>query len=229
MYNLAMESHKNPADRRTKALEVHRRLLEVYGNPTPPQRDPVSQLVATILSQNTSSINTRRAFEQLRERFPTWEAVRDAPVEEIRDAIRSAGLANQKAPRIQEALRIITTEAGELSLDFLREMPVEEAKRWLTKIRGIGPKTAAIVLLFALHRPAFPVDTHVHRVSRRLGLIDAHTSREKAHAELEALLPPEIYYPFHINLVRHGRQVCTARNPKCEVCVLRDLCDYYQR
>jgi endonuclease-3 len=215
--------------RQTKTSEVHQRLLRVYGEPAwRPHLDPVSELVSTILSQNTNDVNRDVAFGRLRARLPTWEQVRDADVEVVIEAIRPAGLANQKGPRIQEALRFITAEQGELSLDFLAGWPVEESKAWLCSMNGVGPKTAAIVLLFSLGRPAFPVDTHVHRVAKRLGLIGPRVSREKAHDELEQLVKPEAYYAFHLNLIRHGRQVCTSRKPHCETCDLRDLCDYYQ-
>lgn len=214
---------------RIKALEVHRRLAQAYGDrPRRPHLDPVSELVCTIISQNTNDTLRDRAFQRLRRRFPTWEQVRDAPVEEIAEAIRVAGLGEQKAIRIKEALLHITRERGELNLDFLKEMPVPEAKRWLTAMKGVGPKTAAIILLFSLGQPAFPVDTHVHRVTGRLGLIGPKASANDAHDALEALMPPETYYAFHLNLIRHGREVCQARRPRCEVCPLRDLCDYYQ-
>ncbi|MFQ6057736.1 MAG: endonuclease III domain-containing protein [Anaerolineae bacterium] len=183
-------------------------------------------MVSTILSQNTNDALRDRAFGRLRGRFPTWEQVREAPVGEIAEAIQVAGLGQQKAARIKRALQRITEERDELSLDFLREMEVEEAKQWLTSIKGIGPKTAAITLLFALDMPAFPVDTHVHRVTKRLGVIPPNASREKAHEILEALMPPETYYAFHLNLIRHGRQVCKAPTPRCEICVLKDLCNY---
>jgi endonuclease-3 len=210
-----------------KTSLVHDRLLEAYGEPKwRPHLDPVSELVSTILSQNTNDANRDVAFNRLRERLPTWEEVRDADGEIVIEAIRPAGLANQKGPRIQEALRTITRERGELSLDFLADWPVEEAKAWLSSMKGVGPKTAAIVLLFSLGRPAFPVDTHVHRVTKRLGLIGPRVSREKAHVELEALVPPDDYYAFHLNLIRHGRQVCTSRKPRCDECLLNDLCDY---
>ena len=208
--------------------------------------DPISELVSTILSQNTNDVNRDRAFSRLRERFPDWEAVRDADVEAVKEAIAISGLANHKGPAIQRALRYISEHTpptvrrstgvasssnddgpGELSLEFLKEMPVEEAKAWLTAIKGVGPKTAAIVLLFSLGRPAFPVDTHVHRVTGRLGLIGPKVTREQAHILLEELLPEDLYYAFHLNVIRHGREVCTARNPRCEACVLADLCDYY--
>jgi endonuclease-3 len=184
--------------------------------------------VSTILSQNTNDVNRDVAFERLRDRLPTWEEVRDAETEVVIEAIRPAGLANQKGPRIQEALRFITEEQGELSLNFLADLPVEDAKRWLTSMNGVGPKTAAIVLLFALGRPSFPVDTHVHRVTKRLGLIGPRVSREKAHDELEQLVAEEDYYAFHLNLIRHGRQICVSRKPKCDICLLRDLCEYAQ-
>lgn len=213
----------------SKALEVHQRLMQVFGEqPRKRHLTPISQLVSTIISQNTNDVLRDKAFESLRQRFPTWEQVRDAPVEEVVGAIKIAGLSQQKGPRIQEALRRISAERGELSLEFLREMSVEEAKEWLTASKGIGPKTAAIILLFALDMPAFPVDTHIHRVTKRLGWIPAKTSREKAHELLEALLPPQTYYSFHLNVIRHGREVCQARRPRCELCVLRDFCDYYQ-
>ncbi|MGC9399573.1 MAG: endonuclease III domain-containing protein [Anaerolineae bacterium] len=212
-----------------RILEIHRRLQEAYGAPSwRPHAEPLPELVNTILSQNTNDHNRDIAYRRLRERFPTWESVRDAPIEEIVEAIRPAGLAPSKGPRIQNALRRITEERGELSLGFLREMPLEEARTWLLSLKGVGPKTAAIVLLFALGRPAFPVDTHVHRVSQRLALIPEGTSREQAHQLLERRVPPELYYPFHLELIQHGRALCKARRPRCEDCMLTDLCTYYQ-
>jgi len=211
-----------------KALRVHQQLVDAYGEPSERDRDPVATLVSTILSQNTNDVNRDRAFERLRERYPTWEAVRDAPTEGVVEAIRPAGLGPTKAPRIQGALEHLTTEGGEISLDFLEAMSVKEARQWLLDLPGVGPKTAAIVLLFALDMPAFPVDTHVHRVTQRLGLIPEEASREKAHRLLEELVPAEIYYPFHINLIRHGREICHARNPEHERCMLREDCAFYQ-
>ncbi len=203
--------------------------MEVYGQPQwRPHLDPISEVVSTILSQNTSDVNRDRAFDRLRARFATWEVVREAPVEAIEAAIRPAGLAQQKAPRIKAALRFITQERGELSLNFLKELPVDEAKAWLTQMKGIGPKTAAIILLFSLGMPAFPVDTHIHRVTQRLGLIGPKDSAEKAHDLLEEMLPADTYYPFHLNVIRHGREICHARNPKCEICPLQTMCDYYR-
>jgi endonuclease-3 len=213
-----------------RALAVHQQLEAVYGAPEwRPHLDPISELVSTILSQNTNDVNRDRAFQSLRARFPTWKEVCEADLDEIKAAIRIAGLANHKGPAIQRALRHIWEQRGELALEFLKDLPIEEAKSWLVRIKGVGPKTAAIVLLFSLGMPAFPVDTHVHRVTGRLGLIGPKVTREKAHVVLEGLLPAELYYPFHLNLIRHGRQVCAARNPKCEVCALAGLCDYYAR
>ena len=211
-------------------MTIHRILKEEYGDREwHPRLDPVGELVSTILSQNTNDVNRDRAYERLRERFPTWEAVRDAEPAEIERAIRPAGLAGSKGPAIQRALRQASDEGGgEITLDFLAEMPLDEARNWLTHLNGVGPKTAAIVLLFSFNRPAFPVDTHVHRVSQRLGLIGPKISREKAHDLLEALLPPEIYYAFHLNLIAHGRQVCHARQPRCEGCPLLAVCNYGQ-
>ena len=217
------------AYRRRKYQPIAALLEEAYGYPTwRPALDPVDELVSTILSQNTSDTNRDMAFEALKQRYPSWEAVCEAPTGEVAAPIRSAGLSHQKAPRIQAALRRIAAEQGRITLDFVAEMPVEEAKAWLTGFHGIGPKTAAIILLFAFGKPAFPVDTHVHRVTKRLGLIGPKTSAEQAHRELEAIIPPDDYYPAHLNIIRHGRRVCQARRPRCEVCPLTAHCDYFQ-
>ena len=222
-----MTTSDNPAT--ILIMEIHRKLRDLYGDPPyRPDGDPLAALVNTILSQNTNDRNRDIAFAALRAQFPTWEAVRDAPADAIIGAIRPAGLAPTKGPNIQAALRQVTAERGELSLDFLETLPLEEARQWLVKLNGVGPKTAAIVLLFALGRPAFPVDTHVHRVTRRLGLIPQNTSREKAHILLEALVPPELYWTLHLNLIAHGRQVCHARQPACDECPLQTQCAYYQ-
>jgi endonuclease-3 len=214
-------------DNSERALAVHQRLLEVFGEPI--WRNPlpaIDELVSTILSQNTTDVNRDRAFNSLRAKFPTWEQVRDANVEAVIAAIRPAGLANQKGPRIQEALRSITVERGSLDLSFLADLPVEEARAWLTRFNGIGPKTAAIVLCFSLGMPAFPVDTHIYRVSGRIGLRPERMTVEQAHPHLEALFPPETYYAGHLNLIRLGREVCGARKPLCKKCPVRDLCDF---
>lgn len=210
-------------------MTAHRQLVAGYGEPKrKPRRDALAQLIATILSQNTTDVNTARAFENLRAQFPTWEAVRDAPTRAVVRAIRSAGLANTKAPRIQAILRQLSKERDELSLDFLCALPVEEARAYLLRLKGVGPKTASIVLLFTFGKPAFPVDTHIFRVTKRLGWISPRATREQAHTILESLVPPEIYYPLHLNLIAHGRAVCKAQRPRCRICVLRRMCRYYR-
>jgi endonuclease-3 len=214
---------------RSKAQAVHRLLLEVYGQPTWRQEhDPVSELVLTFLSQNTSDVNSHHAFEQLRAHYPTWDAVLAAPTEDLADSIRPGGLADIKAPRIQAALQRILAEQGKFSLDFLADLPLKQAERWLTSLKGIGHKSAAIVLLFCFGKPAFPVDTHVHRVSQRLGIVSAKTGREDTQRVWEALAPAAAYYSLHLNVIRHGRLVCKATNPRCAVCVLQPHCDWYQ-
>ena len=212
---------------RKRALRVHGRLLEVFGEPvwrTP--LPPVDELVSTILSQNTNDTNRDRAFNGLRAKFSTWEAVRDAPTREVIEAIRPAGLANQKGPRIQKVLREITAERGGLDLSFLKEMPLEDARAWLMKFNGVGPKTAAIVLCFSLGRPAFPVDTHIYRVTGRIGLRPEKMTVEDAHRHLEAVFPPDTYYAAHLNIIRLGREVCNARKPLCPQCPIKHLCDF---
>jgi len=215
-------------DLQQRALRIHHKLLQVYGEPTwRNPLPPLDELVSTILSQNTNDVNRDRAFQALKERLPTWEAVRDAPPEVVIQAIRPAGLANQKGPRLQQALQEITAERGSLDLDFLAEMPSEQAARWLQKFKGVGPKTAAIVLLFSLGKPAFPVDTHIYRVTGRLGLRPDRLDLVQAHAHLANLFPPDTYYPVHLNLIRLGREICQARRPNCPACFLQEDCQYY--
>jgi endonuclease-3 len=208
-------------------MAVHRRLLEAYGEPRWRRPlPPVAELVSTILSQNTTDLNRDRAFGALRAAFPTWEAVRDAPASAVIQAIRPAGLANQKGPRLQTVLRAITEERGRLDLRFLRRLPPNQAADWLMRFKGVGRKTASIVLLFSLGLPAFPVDTHIHRLSGRLGLRPPRASLDQTHDLLARTFPPETYYAAHLNLIRHGRQVCRARKPDCPACVLRRICPY---
>ncbi|MFL5806309.1 MAG: endonuclease III domain-containing protein [Roseiflexaceae bacterium] len=212
-----------------KTRAVYERLVAVYGPRTlRPGRDPLDELILTILSQNTSDRNSGRAYHMLRAKYPAWEQVLAAPLPELYEAIKPAGLGNIKAPRIQNTLHTILARRGRLSLDFLDELTLEEAKHWLTSLDGIGPKTAACVLLFALGKPALPVDTHVHRVAKRLGLIGPKVGADAAHALLESALPPETIYPFHIDMIQHGRLVCHAQRPRCGECPLNDLCDFYQ-
>ena len=213
-----------------KAIIVHCRLMELFGKPEwRLALTGIDELVSTILSQNTNDRNRDVAFFALKKAFPDWEAVRDAEPQAVVEAIRPAGLANQKGPRIQTALRQISTERGSLDLGFLKDWPVEQAHAWLTKFNGVGPKTAAIVLLFALGIPAFPVDTHIYRVSGRVGLRPEKMTVEQAHGHLAGLFPPDEYGPAHLNLIRLGREICHARKPNCPACPLQDVCDYYQR
>ena len=210
--------------------KIHRRLLEVYGYPD--WREPlpaVDELVCTILSQNTNDRNRDLAYQRMRAALPTWEQVRDADPEQVMDAIRPAGLANQKGPRIQAVLRQITAERGSLDLSFLAGLPKEEALAWLTRFNGVGPKTASIVLQFSLGIPAFPVDTHIYRVSGRLGLRPEKMTVEQAHPHLAQLFPADEYGPAHLNLIRLGREICQARKPHCQVCPVREFCAYDQK
>ena len=204
---------------------VDEALAEVYGTPEwRPDGDPLGGLVGTILSQNTSDINSGRAYDALRQRFPTWEAVREAAPEEIANAIRAGGLAQIKAMRIKEALLEITSHFGGLRLDALAAMPPTQARDYLAGLHGVGPKTAACVLLFNLGMPAFPVDTHVHRLSRRIGFVPPRVSPRAVQDAVEAMLSPDRLYPLHINLIRHGRAVCRAQAPRCPACPIRALC-----
>jgi endonuclease III len=216
-----------PASLRSLIRWVHRRLIEFYGTPEWPEHyAPLDELVGTILSQHTSDVNSERAFASLRAHFGgSWEAVRDAPLDEVIDAIRSGGLAVVKAARIQAVLHALTGADGRVRLPDLGQMPRSTALSALTALPGVGRKTAACVLLFGSHIPAIPVDTHVHRVSLRLGLVPARTSPEATTDALEASLPPEAYYAFHVNLIRLGREICKAPRPRCEICPLRPRCE----
>jgi len=212
-----------------QATQVHKRLLEFFGEPVwRAPFPPLDELISTILSQNTNDANRDRAFAALRVRFPTWEAVRDAPAEDVIDAIRPAGLANQKGPRLQAALQSITEQRGALDLSFLKKYTPRAALDWLMQFKGVGLKTASIVLQFSLGMPAFPVDTHIYRVSGRLGLRPPKMNVEKSHKHLASKFPPETYYAAHLNIIRLGREICRARKPRCEACPLQDLCGYYR-
>jgi endonuclease-3 len=205
--------------------DVMNRLDEMYGPRVWESRGaPVDVLVETVLSQNTSDVNSARAFDSLVDRFGSLEAVAAAPVEEIEQAISRAGLSRIKSARIRTMLARLLAENGSLDLHFLREMELSAARSYLVAIDGVGLKTASCVLVFSLGMPAMPVDTHVHRVSRRLGLIDNRTSADAAHMVLESLVPEDRRYEFHVNLIEHGRRVCHARRPRCETCGLSALC-----
>jgi len=215
----------SPRDRLKRAADV---LDDFYGRPVlTPRLPPVDELVFTVLSQNTADVNTERTFAALREEFPDWSAVRDAPVEHIEATIALGGLAHTKAPRIKRILEALSGRTGAPDLGELDGMSDEEAQAYLVALPGVGPKTAACVLLFALARPVMPVDTHVHRVARRLGVIDGRVSAEQAHPLLTELAGPddaEQIYAVHVGFVRHGRRICRARRPACADCPLAPMC-----
>lgn len=215
---------------------VYNLLIESYGEPrNEPDYDPLGGLIGTILSQHTSDINSERAYRQLVETFPTWETVRDAPTYEVARAIRSGGLANTKAPRIQDVLHTLSeqkeAEGYNDSLSAylsakLADLAPEEGWRYLRTLPGVGPKTAACVMMFNLDEPVMPVDTHVHRVSQRLGLIGPKVSADQAHEIFAEMVPPEWVYPLHVNLIRHGRKICHAQKPECNICPLYNECAF---
>ena len=217
---------------RAKAWAMYELVVATYGHqPNIPRRDPMHELISTILSQRTTAQNEDRAFRQMWARYGSWEAIGDADVDELTTLIAPSNYAEQKAPRIKEVVGRILEERGAVDLDFLRTMPLDEAMAWLTALPGVGLKTATLVLLFCFARPVLPVDTHVHRVSQRVGLIGPKVDPTAAHALLLALLPhdPQILYNFHIDTLRHGQRICTWSSPKCEQCPLLKICDYGQR
>jgi len=226
--------HDPAADGETlpeRALLVYKLLGEVYGiKPWKPRREPLHELISTILSHRTTQANEARAFEQLWEKYGSWESIRDAPVEGIVEAITPANWPEQKALRIKAVLDRIIAERGAADIGFLGELPVEEAMAWLESLPGVGPKTASLVLLFCFHKPVLPVDTHVHRVSGRVGLIPPRATAEQAHALLPELLPgdADVLWNFHLNMLRHGQLICVWERPRCDRCVLRAHCDYAQ-
>jgi len=205
---------------------LHERLVEVYGSPRPQrQLDPVDELVLTILSQNTSDMNRNRAWERLKFRFPGWADVEEAPLADVEEALRPGGLHRVKAKRIRATLAEVREQHGGYDLSHLAAMEVEEARLELSAIKGIGAKSANCILLFSLGRPAFPVDTHVYRVLHRIGV---HKTRDLAIANLELrdAVPAGTHFVLHMNVIRHGREVCQARKPQCPGCAVSDLCGY---
>jgi endonuclease-3 len=205
---------------------IHRRLRRAFGPlGPPPRREPIEELVLTVLSQNTSDVNRDRAFRGMRVRYPTWDALAAANEDELADAIRPGGLANIKAPRLLGILaEIREREGGSLDLSWMAEAPDDQVRAYLMSLPGVGPKTAACVLAFSLGRPALPVDTHVHRVARRLGFFDQRVDAVRAHAVMEAAVPPRLRVSTHVGLIRLGRAICKPGRPHCEECPLRDLC-----
>jgi endonuclease-3 len=215
------------APREDEIRTVQRRLRASQGPFVPKPGLPVlDELVATVLSQHTSDVNSERAFAQLKARFPAWEQVADAPQEEVAEAIRAGGIANQKARRIQQILAAIEDREGSLDVSRLHDCDDEAVEEYLRTLPGVGPKTAACVLVFSMGRPAFPSDTHVHRIVLRLGWMPPNATADQAYRLLGPLVPPEIRYDLHVAMITHGRTVCRARQPSCGGCVLRDLCPY---
>lgn len=214
-------------DRAARTTAVYEVLLDEYGRPTwSGPSDPFEALVRTIIAQHTSSPNKERALAQLRERFPIWDMLADAPLIEIVDALYSAGLANQKAKRLQALTRQILDERGDLDLTFLDEMPLEAARTWLSDLPGVGPLTASLVLLFACGRPALPVNTGLHRCAQRIGMIPPNVGARRAHRILQAHIDADEVYAFHVNMVRHSRKICRSSRPRCGDCVVAMYCDY---
>lgn len=213
-----------------KARSIAARLQDIYHAEAPlhgggrERLSPVSELVLTFLSQSTTDLNSWRGFQALQTRYPDWDAVADAPVGEIEAAIRVCGLSRQKAPRIKAVLQRLREEHGSITLDFLAGLPPDEALAYLMSFHGVGRKTASCVLIFSLDMPAMPVDTHVLRLAKRLGLIPGDTGADAAHDLLESLLPEALYLVFHVNMIAHGRQTCSAQRPACERCPIVDLC-----
>jgi endonuclease-3 len=222
-----MELTKADLARGQKLAQVSKKLFDYFGEPDWHESLPaVDELVCTILSQNTNDINRDKAYQALKERYGSWEEVRDADPAELQYVIRIAGLAQQKGPNIQSALVAIGEKTSKYDLDWLKELSVDEARDWLVNLKGVGPKTAAIVMVFALDMPAFPVDTHIYRVSGRIGLRPEKLNVEKTHQYLEAIGNPADFGHLHLNLISLGRQFCQARKPKCADCPVLELCDY---
>ena len=216
---------------REKAQIVYERLVALYGaQPLVPRREPMHELISTILSHRTTGQNEDQAYQEMWNRFGSWAAIRDAPIDELTEALSPANFPEVKAPYIKGALERIFAQRGELSLEFLHDMPTEEALDWLMALPGVGIKTASLVLLFCFGKPIMPVDTHVHRVAQRVGLIGPKVTPNAAHTILLNLLPPDPYvlYNYHIANLKHGQKVCVWGMPRCERCPLTDLCDWYQ-
>lgn len=224
----SLEQVANLEQRRAKYPPIAAALEAYHGRKHFKPHDGMDELVSCILSQNTTDANRDRAFAALKARYPTWDAVAHADPDELIDVIRPAGLANSKGPNIQAALRAIHAQRGAYNIDFLKALPPQEALAWLLTLPGVGRKTASIVLCFGFGMAAFPVDTHVLRVGQRIGFLPPRISADNAHLVMEAIVPPEDYYSFHLQLIYHGRRVCKARAPLCSLCPIQPWCDYYQ-
>lgn len=225
-------SDKPPDDGlRAKAFDVYQRLIALHGErPLTPRREPMHELVSTILSHRTTQQNEQQAYDNMWRRFGSWEAIRDAPLDALTEAIAPTNFPEVKAPYIKGSLERIFALRGEASIDFLRDLPTDEALTWLTDLPGVGIKTASLVLLFCFSKPVLPVDTHVHRVSQRVGLIGPKVDPTAAHAILLPLLPPDPYvlFNFHIAALRHGQKICLWKVPICSKCPLTEVCNWYQ-
>ena len=222
------EAPNDPVRARESIPYIIQNLRAVYGVPKLERGlDPLDVLIETILSQSTTNANSRRAFDSLKRRFPVWEPARRARVSSIEAAIKSGGLAKQKSARIKQLLNDIHNRRGSLDLEFLKTAPLEEAKRFLASFKGVGPTTVACTLLFACNRPVFPIDTHIFRIARMLGMIPVKCSDEEAHRLMDKVIPKTRYYEVHINLIQLGRQICRPSDPLCEQCCLVDYCEYY--
>jgi endonuclease III len=215
-----------------RTMEAYRRLTAKYGEvPLVPRREPMHELISTMLSHRTTQKNEALAYQAMIDRFGSWEAIQNAAMEELATAIAQAQFPGAKAANIKKTLERIYEERGEYSINFLNDLSTEEGLAWLTSLPGVGIKTASLVLLFCFAKPVLPVDTHVHRVSARVGLIPEKASAEAAHTLLPALLPEDsyVYFNFHIALLKHGQQVCIWSNPRCHLCPLPDICEWYQK
>ena len=216
---------------RQKTMEEYRRILAAYGErPLKARREPMHELISTMLSHRTTQANEALAYQKMWETFGSWEAIRDAPVDQLIEAIGVSNFPEVKAPRIKEVVGRILAERGEANINFLADIPVQQALDWLMALPGVGIKTATLVLLFCFGKPVMPVDTHVHRVSQRVGLIGGKVNPTDAHALLLSLLPPDPYvlYNFHVGNLKHGQQICIWKAPRCEKCPLTDICNWYQ-
>jgi len=220
-------SRDDLAEKRMQVKYVTQNLEATYGIPKNTHNDdPLDELIATILSQSTTNINSHRAFASLKKRFPDWDSVRRARAASIAAAIQSGGLANVKSVVIKNLLNEIKTRRGELDLSFLKTDRLEEARSFLTSLKGVGPKTAACVLLFSCKRDLFPMDTHIFRITQRIGLVSKRWTDRRAHEQMEKWVPRKKHYSLHVNLIRHGRLICRPRDPKCEECSLIEHCDF---